>query len=207
METGAARTYTPTNNYVGPDSFTFKANDGKVDSNTATVSITVQDTTTTCATNLPISGVTASSDNGNVPSNVLDNNLNTRWSNNPGLPAYITADLGTSKPICEVDIAWYLGNERFYTFTISTSTTGSTGPFTNVFSGTSSGTTVNSEKYTFAEPVQDMLRITVTASPQTSNQYGSMTELDIFGSGTSPPPPTCTTNLPVSTVTASGNDG
>ena len=34
-------TYTPNANYNGPDSFTFKANDGQVDSNTATVSITV----------------------------------------------------------------------------------------------------------------------------------------------------------------------
>ncbi len=38
---GPSRTYTPTNNYLGPDSFTFKANDGTVDSNTATVSINV----------------------------------------------------------------------------------------------------------------------------------------------------------------------
>jgi len=34
-------TYTPDVNYNGPDSFTFKANDGTVDSNIATVSITV----------------------------------------------------------------------------------------------------------------------------------------------------------------------
>ncbi len=34
-------TYVPTGNYNGPDSFTFKANDGFLDSNTATVSITV----------------------------------------------------------------------------------------------------------------------------------------------------------------------
>ena len=34
-------TYTPAANYNGPDSFTFKANDGTADSNTATVSITV----------------------------------------------------------------------------------------------------------------------------------------------------------------------
>ncbi|MEK7414700.1 MAG: Ig-like domain-containing protein, partial [Planctomycetota bacterium] len=38
---GASRTYTPAANYNGADSFTFKANDGTVDSNTATVSITV----------------------------------------------------------------------------------------------------------------------------------------------------------------------
>jgi hypothetical protein len=34
-------TYTPAANYNGPDSFTFKANDGTADSNVATVSITV----------------------------------------------------------------------------------------------------------------------------------------------------------------------
>jgi hypothetical protein len=38
---GIARTYTPVAGYVGPDSFTFKANDGTVDSNTATVTINV----------------------------------------------------------------------------------------------------------------------------------------------------------------------
>jgi hypothetical protein len=38
-------TYTPEAGYFGTDSFTFKANDGKVDSNVATVSITVVDGT------------------------------------------------------------------------------------------------------------------------------------------------------------------
>ena len=33
--------YTPATDYIGTDSFTFKANDGKADSNIATVSITV----------------------------------------------------------------------------------------------------------------------------------------------------------------------
>ena len=36
-------TYTPATNFVGADAFTFKANDGTVDSNNATVSITVQE--------------------------------------------------------------------------------------------------------------------------------------------------------------------
>ena len=37
----ATVTYTPTTGYSGPDSFTFKANDGTLNSNTATESITV----------------------------------------------------------------------------------------------------------------------------------------------------------------------
>lgn len=39
--TGSSRTYTPSANYNGPDSFTFKANDGLLDSNIATVTISV----------------------------------------------------------------------------------------------------------------------------------------------------------------------
>jgi surface-anchored protein len=38
---GASRTYTPALGYTGPDSFTFKTNDGQADSASATVSITV----------------------------------------------------------------------------------------------------------------------------------------------------------------------
>ena len=43
-------TYTPTTNYTGVDNFTYKANDGTTDSNTATVSITVNNATTTILT-------------------------------------------------------------------------------------------------------------------------------------------------------------
>ncbi|MFN8062863.1 MAG: Calx-beta domain-containing protein [Vicinamibacterales bacterium] len=39
--TGATRTYTPNPGYAGPDAFTFKANDGALDSNVAQVSLTV----------------------------------------------------------------------------------------------------------------------------------------------------------------------
>ncbi len=41
-----AFTYTPNNNVIGSDSFTFKVNDGKIDSNTATVTVTIYDPST-----------------------------------------------------------------------------------------------------------------------------------------------------------------
>jgi hypothetical protein len=173
---GPSRTYTPQAGYVGPDSFTFNANDGTADSNTATVSITIQDTTS-CTTNLPISGVTASGNDGNVPSIVLDNNLATRWSSN-GIGQFITADLGSTQNICSVDIAWYNGNARQYHFVIATSTDGTT--FTNKFSGDSCGTTLNSEKYTI--PATDAKYVRITVNGNTANNWASIAELDIFGS-------------------------
>jgi len=140
----------------------------------------IQSTTNTCTTNLPISGVTASGNDGNVPSNVLDNNLGTRWSS-LGVGQFITADLASVKNICSVDIAWYRGNERQYHFVISTSTDGST--FTQRFSGDSSGTTLNSEKY--AIPPVDARFVRITVNGNTANTWASITELDVFGSSSS----------------------
>ncbi len=41
-----------------------------------------------------------------VPSNVFDNNLNTRWSHE-GVGLWTILDLGEPKTICNVEIAWY----------------------------------------------------------------------------------------------------
>ena len=46
LNANGSLTYAPNAGYTGPDSFTYKANDGLADSNVATVSITVIDTTT-----------------------------------------------------------------------------------------------------------------------------------------------------------------
>ncbi|HJY09637.1 MAG TPA: discoidin domain-containing protein, partial [Nitrososphaeraceae archaeon] len=156
----------------------------------------------TCSNNLPIISVSAIGNDGNVPGNVLDNNLNTRWSN-LGVGSWILADLGSTNTICSVDIAWYLGNQRTSNFVIATSTDGTT--FTNVFSGTSSGTTLNSEMYSFGSTSARYVRVTVNGNSQ--NNWASITELNIFGSSSPPPPPSdCTTNLPISGITASGNE-
>jgi hypothetical protein len=163
--------------------------------------------TQTCANlAIPGSAVTASGNDGNVPQNTVDNNLGTRWSN-LGLPSFIQYDLGQSRLVCSVDIAWYNGNARVMTFTISVSNDGST--FTNVLTNQrSSGTTTSPESYNFADVNARYVRITVTGN--TANNYASITEVDVYAADGGPPPPppppdSCTQlMLPGSSATASG---
>jgi concanavalin A-like lectin/glucanase superfamily protein/F5/8 type C domain-containing protein len=131
-----------------------------------------------CGANLTISSASASGNDGNVPSNVLDNDLGTRWSS-LGVGQFITADLGSSKKICSVDIAWYNGNARQNHFVISTSADGKT--FSNKFSGDSSGTSLESEKYMLST-VTDARYVRVTVNGNTVNNWASITELDASGS-------------------------
>ena len=137
-----------------------------------------------CTANLPISGVTASASSSSYPpANVLDNNLNTRWANT-GIGSWIRADLGSTQNICSVDIAWPFGNIQQYHFVIATSTDGTT--FTNKFSGDSSGTTLNSEKYTFASTDARYVRVTVNGNTNpTYATAATIAELDIFGASSS----------------------
>ena len=59
-------TYTPQPNYNGPDSFTFKANDGTVDSSVAAMSITV-----TAINSAPLASGTSVTTSENTPANFL----------------------------------------------------------------------------------------------------------------------------------------
>jgi len=128
--------------------------------------------------NVPISKVTDNGNDGHLPSNVLDNSLTTRWAD-VDIGSWIRTDLGsTKKNICNVNIAWYKGNERQYSFVIATSTDGVT--FTTKLSTKSSGTTLNSEKYSI--PLTNARYVKVTVNGNTVNKAASITELDIFSS-------------------------
>lgn len=139
---------------------------------------------------VPISA-TASANDGNLPKNVLDNNLATRWSaHGPGVE--ITGDLGAVRRVGGVAIAWYAGAQRKATYSVSLSADGTT--FTQVFHGLSSGKTVNLELVTF--PIADARYIRVTGDGNTLNGWTSITELRaalaatpaVDGGSTVPPP-------------------
>ena len=125
---------------------------------------------------LPVTLVTAIGNDGNIPSNVIDNNLNTRWSNN-GVGSWIQLDLGSKRTICSVDIAWHRGDMRVNNFEIS------------VFNDAkSSGTTRSSEKYDMPAGTEGRY-VRITVNGNTENNWASITEIAVFGSGSAPIPP------------------
>jgi hypothetical protein len=89
-------------------------------------------------------GVTASTHDGNVPENTLDNDLSTRWSAE-GDGQWIRYDLGELKYISDIDIAFYQGNTRTEKFNLGISKDRL--KWELVYSGESSGKTSSAEKY------------------------------------------------------------
>jgi F5/8 type C domain len=149
-----------------------------------------------CNENLPISRFSAIGDDGDdaVPQNAFDNNLQTRWSHN-SVGSWILVDLGSSKAVCFVDIAWYRGSERSYDFIISLSEDGIN--FKDVHTSTSTGNSLSPERYTVVDSNPSSsnqataaenaryIRITVngnTESDTDQNQWAAITEIDVNGS-------------------------
>ncbi len=134
----------------------------------------------TCA-NIPISAVKANGAQATNPaSKAVDNDAATRWSNK-GLGSWIRLDLGSKKTVCSVDMSWYNGNLRKYTFTIAVSNDGNT--FTKIFSSTSSGTTAAAERYDVPDSQGRYVKITVTGNTQ--NNWVSIIEIDVFSTDSS----------------------
>ncbi len=97
---GASRTYVPTTNYQGSDSFTFKANDGKADSNIATISISVTNApptvaTVAAATPNPVTGTTTTLSVLGAD-NAGEANLTYSWATTGTPPAPVTFSANNS---------------------------------------------------------------------------------------------------------------
>lgn len=123
-------------------------------------------------TSTQISGVSATGDDGHVPQNTIDNNMNTRWSNY-GVPSFIQYGLGKSQSICDVDIAWYRGNLRANIFIISASDDGQN--FQPIFTGISGGKTTAAERYDVTDVKARYIKIMVLAN--TENIWTSISEV------------------------------
>jgi hypothetical protein len=124
--------------------------------------------------------VSASSDDGNVPANVLDNNLDTRWSAS-GDGQWIQFCLSAQTSVSGVQIAFYKGNERRSTFDVLTSTDGTS--WTTAASGLeSSGTSLALQTFSFAGRTAKYVRI--VGHGNNLNAWNSYTEVKIITSAT-----------------------
>ena len=131
------------------------------------------------------------------PKYAIDGNLATRWSEQ-GLGSSLTLDIGKKKTICNLEVSWYRGTERISNFVIGLSNDGKS--FTNVFSGTSSGTTNGFERYEFTDRTARYVKITVNGN--TLNDWASILEISVFGDPNNIPAPT-----PTPTPTPPPSDG
>ena len=125
---------------------------------------------------VPSGNVTASADDGNVPANTVDNNLATRWSAN-GDGQWIRYDLGSTKTVAFVKIAFYNGDTRTSTFDVQTSGDGTT--WTTRTSRTSSGSTTALETFDFTDVTARYVRI--LGHGNSVNLWNSYTEVEVWG--------------------------
>lgn len=120
--------------------------------------------------------VTATPADPNAPAaRAIDGNLNTEWAG-AGVGAQLTFDLGASKAIKQVRIAFYNGNARVYGFQVQTSLDGQT--YTSAGSFQSSGTTSLFESFSVSA-VGRYLRIVGWGN--NINRNNSYYEVQAFG--------------------------
>jgi hypothetical protein len=126
---------------------------------------------------LGVSAVTDSGNDGNVPQNTIDNNLSTRWSSQ-GDGQWIRYDLGSSKTVGYVSVAFHQGDIRTTTFDIQVSTDGSV--WSTVASNIVSTQTLSQMQYDFTDTVGRYVKI-VGHGNSSGNGWNSITEVDIYG--------------------------
>lgn len=128
-----------------------------------------------------IAAVTASgfeTGTSNTPDKTLDFDLSTRWSA-LGKGQWIIYDLGETKMVTSVDLAFYSGNTRRSFFSIGLSaTTADSLAFTEAFpNGTSSGRTAALENFDFTDQPARYVRI--IGNGNSTSLWNSITETRI----------------------------
>lgn len=125
---------------------------------------------------LQVVEVNASSSDGNVESNTLDNNLFSRWSAS-GDGQYVMYDLGQNKTIGYVGIAFYKGDLRTTLIDIQTSNDAQN--WTNVFTGNSRPGTVDMQAFDIPDTNARFVRI-IGHGNSDGSTFTSLTEVMIY---------------------------
>jgi hypothetical protein len=146
----------------------------------STPTATATTATPAAAAKLPVAAtaVTASTNDGNVPANTVDGSLATRWSAS-GDGQWIQYDLGATRSVESVKLAWYSGNTRRSTFDVLVAGA-PTGPWTTAAAlRQSSGTTTALETYDVADTAGRYVR--VVGHGNSVNAWNSLSETEVWG--------------------------
>jgi parallel beta-helix repeat protein len=146
-------------------------------------------------------GVSASTADVNVPANVVDGDLATRWSGN-GDGAWLQLDLGSAQAVGFVNVAVHSGNTRRNQFEVQISTNGTA--WTTVWSGASSGTTTALETYDFDDVTARWVRYlghSATLNAGGTTTWNSVSEIEVFAQSAAVTPTPTPTATPTSTPT------
>ncbi|UXI70291.1 discoidin domain-containing protein [Tahibacter amnicola] len=123
---------------------------------------------------VPVASATASSNDGNVPANAIDGSFTTRWSA-LGDGQWLQLNLTARETVQAVNIAWHQGDRRQSRFDVEVSETGTA--WQRVFSGTSSGTTLQHETVRFGPVPARFVRI--VGHGNTLNMWNSVAEVTV----------------------------
>lgn len=125
----------------------------------------------------------ASSHDGNLPENVLDGDLTTRWSaksveiDGEIQGEWISFDLGEEHTVSYLGLAFHNGDQRKSRFVLEVSKDEEN--WIEVFSGESSGTTSAMEAYDSVDEVARYVRF--VGYGNTSNNWNSLLEVHVYG--------------------------
>ncbi len=184
LNSNGSFTYTPTTNYNGSDSFTYEVNDGTVDSNTATVSLTV-----TAVNDAPVAGnnsyTTAEEQALNVSaaSGVLGNDSDVDGDSLTAVlvsgPTHGTLTLNANGSFTYTPVSTYNGSDSFTyqardpsgvlssTATVSLTVTAPTLSINNV--SANEGGLLGSTSFTFTVSLSSATSRTITVNYATAN--------------------------------------
>jgi hypothetical protein len=126
---------------------------------------------------LSASAVSASSYVGSyVPANAVDGDLNTRWTSS-GDGQWIQFDLGSGKTVSSVNLAFYAGTQRTYTFDVLVSTDGTN--WNTVISNRTSALTSALQTFDFTDTFARYVRVVGHVSNY--DNYNNITEAEVWG--------------------------
>ena len=129
-----------------------------------------------CSTGSKYQVTASDSQKGNGPCNLIDENIETRWSAY-GDGHWASLDMGSSKEINQVQLAFYSGDDRTYGFEIQVSNDGVS--WTDIYDGQqqSSGQTSQLEDFDF--PSQNVRYIRYVGYGNSSNNWNNLLEMRV----------------------------